>query len=303
MDIEEFVKDKKLFRQIGWFLGNVTIGRILISRVIAIKFYFQKKISSRDLYRNVLPDKFFKGNDYKKVIQLIEANLLKKIDFTLFGKKIHYHLVNKIILLKDLYNIIILDQYHVRDFIKTDSIVIDAGSNFGIFACLAATIAKEGNVYAFEPVGETFGYLQKNTSHYTNINSFKLAIGEKDKNSEMFFNPDHLYDSSLKNSAFCTSQQESYCNHQAVKVITIDSFISSSHLEKFDFLKIDTESYEKEILRGAKKSIKKFKPTIAVSAYHQKNDKKDIVDLVLSIDSTYKYFLSRRGEDDLIFYH
>jgi len=64
-----------------------------------------------------------------------------------------------------------------------------------------------------------------------------------------------------------------------------------------DFLKIDTEGYEAEILKGAAGTIKKYKPVLALSAYHKPNDKKELPELVNSIAP---YDCELLGGEDLI---
>ena len=74
-------------------------------------------------------------------------------------------------------------------------------------------------------------------------------------------------------------------------------------IEKVDyFIKIDTEGAEKEIMKGAEKTIREFKPRMAIAAYHLPDDKKVIPELVLSIRDDYKYKLVNKGEEDLFFY-
>ena len=41
---------------------------------------------------------------------------------------------------------------------------------------------------------------------------------------------------------------------------TLDFFIKKINLKRIDFIKIDTEGYELEVLKGAQNTIKKFKP-------------------------------------------
>jgi len=81
----------------------------------------------------------------------------------------------------------------------------------------------------------------------------------------------------------------------------IDTFIQKKNIN-VDFIKIDTEGYEKQILQGARETIKKFSPVIACSAYHLKGDKIEIPKLVQSINSNYHYKLLKRWEEDLIFW-
>ena len=43
---------------------------------------------------------------------------------------------------------------------------------------------------------------------------------------------------------------------------TLDSFINDNNISRLDFIKIDTDGYELEILKGAINSLKRFKPVI-----------------------------------------
>ena len=47
--------------------------------------------------------------------------------------------------------VMIHDQYHAKDFVKEDSVIIDAGANIGAFSVFAAQMATKGRIYSFEP--------------------------------------------------------------------------------------------------------------------------------------------------------
>ena len=59
-------------------------------------------------------------------------------------------------------------------------------------------------------------------------------------------------------------------NPPAVKknAITIDKFVEENNIEKIDYIKMDVEGAERTILEGAIKTIKKFKPHLAIAIYH-----------------------------------
>lgn len=85
--------------------------------------------------------------------------------------------------------------------------------------------------------------------------------------------------------------------------MTLDNFVDQNNIERVDFIKIDTEGAERQIIKGAKETIKKFKPKMAIAAYHFPDDKEKIPELVLSIRDDYKYrLLNRFGEDILFFF-
>lgn len=68
-------------------------------------------------------------------------------------------------------------------------------------------------------------------------------------------------------------------------IYSIDAKIA----EKFDFLKADIESYEYQMLMGAKESIKKNRPLLAICIYHNAVDFYSILLLIKSIEPNYKF--------------
>ena len=62
--------------------------------------------------------------------------------------------------------------------------------------------------------------------------------------------------------------QESSGEGSSIKIVALDDVLD----EKIDYLKADIESYEYKMLLGAEKTIKKYKPCIAVCIYHNSVD-------------------------------
>lgn len=57
------------------------------------------------------------------------------------------------------------------------------------------------------------------------------------------------------------------------------------------FIKMDIEGSELEALKGAKETIKQFKPKLAICVYHKKEDLLEIPQYILSLNPGYKLFL------------
>ena len=218
-------------------------------------------------------------------------------------KKAHYQ--KFIISLMEIQAIIIKDQYCAREFLKSKSVVLDCGSNIGIFSLWAHRLQPSTQIYSFEPTLNTFEILKKNIK--TNkiqkfIHPFNLALGNKIKNASMLISENNLLGgNTISNSNFANNNLLKYEEKQPIHMTTIDNFVKVKCLKKVDFIKIDTEGYEKQIITGAKKTIKKFHPVIACSAYHLPKDKKEIPKLVLKIEPKYKYRLEKRYEEVFIF--
>ena len=54
--------------------------------------------------------------------------------------------------------------------------------------------------------------------------------------------------------------------------ITIDDFVNNQHLNRLDFIKLDVEGAEMNVLKGGVDSILKFRPGLAISIYHKLED-------------------------------
>jgi FkbM family methyltransferase len=196
--------------------------------------------------------------------------------------------------------IIIKDQYHAKEFIKKDAIIIDAGANIGVFSLFASELAPGGKIFAFEPASETYKVLLKNIKDYRNIIPVQFALGNRSGKSQIFI------DSNLSGTNTLIDSEKGPLVRQKgieeINLMTIDEFVNKNKLSRIDFIKIDTEGYEKQIIGGAIETIKKFNPTIAVSAYHLKSDKELIPALIKSINPQYHYKLLQRDEEDFIFW-
>jgi len=193
------------------------------------------------------------------------------------------------------------DQYRARRFIKADSVVIDAGANIGVFSVMAARLAPQGRVIAFEPLSRTHAVLCRNVAHYANVEPVRAALDEKETcEKELLPDGYNAGASTLSDSGMVTDGAAGV--GEMVPVTSIDAHVRGHSVSRVDFIKIDVEGYEAHVIRGAATTIGEHSPVLAVSAYHKPNDRKDLPRLVRSIDPGYRVRLCRNAEDDLIFW-
>lgn len=76
---------------------------------------------------------------------------------------------------------------------------------------------------------------------------------------------------------------------QKIKVSTVDQLVDKD--ERITYLKADIEGFEYEMLLGAKDTIQRNKPKIAITTYHQANKHQEIIDLVKSYVPEYRYYV------------
>lgn len=71
----------------------------------------------------------------------------------------------------------------------------------------------------------------------------------------------------------------------------IDEFIEENNLKQIDFIKLDVEGNEIEAIKGAEKSIKRFKPNLAICIYHKAEHLYKIPLLIKEINRDYRIFI------------
>lgn len=84
-----------------------------------------------------------------------------------------------------------------------------------------------------------------------------------------------------------------------IKIVKLDKII-----KEINFLKIDAENHEKQVILGAKKLISNFKPVVACAVYHDKNQLIDIFYTLKSLNKNYKFDLRlySKSSNELILY-
>ncbi len=218
--------------------------------------------------------------------------------FNLFGQSFSYPDQSEAVVLID--QIISSDQYQARQFIKKDTIVIDAGANIGVFAIFAAALAPAGRVFAFEPAKKTFDLLKRNTAPYAQIVCLSSALGVERSRKNILVREGTSAENIMEDSPMFDRGGNSKGVWEKVDMTTIDSFVSEKGLPRVDFIKIDSEGYEANILRGAEKTIRIFEPVIAMSAYHNRGDKEELPRILKKIDDKYECKLYTDCEQDLV---
>ena len=132
-----------------------------------------------------------------------------------------------------------------------DSVYIDVGANVGILSLVASLrVGEIGHIIAIEPT-TTFSLLEKNLlekKKSSQITCLNLAVG--DKSGEYADAIYRIWGNDPEISDY--------------KFEKLDQIILNLGLTKVDVVKIDTDGYELEVLRGAKLLIETFKPKIII---------------------------------------
>ena len=192
----------------------------------------------------------------------------------------------------DVDGIIIRDQYNAGDL--AGKTVVDAGANIGLFSLYAKALGAR-TVYSFEAVAETSRILRRNLALNGAMKAVNIALGAEKGKAEIKFNTRGEGSSMIDCGDAGVNLEITYSGRRLVRVAPLDSLVNG----RVDFIKIDVEGYEKNVLLGAERIIKKYKPVLSLAAYHRAADKKVLPEVIRGLRSDYKITLKKFAEQDL----
>lgn len=168
---------------------------------------------------------------------------------------------------------------HGEVTISENDVVIDCGSNMGLFSVIASQ--KADCVYAFEPVPATQKYLKRVIENYANVKLCSYALS--DYNGDALFTSDD--ESNFSNHMITGNDSESAVR---VDVIELDKYVEENQIKQVDFIKADIEGAERAMLRGAKNVLRKFGPKLAICEYHLPDDPEVLESIIKEANPKYK---------------
>lgn len=169
--------------------------------------------------------------------------------------------------------------------IEKGDIVLDLGANIGLFSAAAAATGVE-KVYAFEPVSFITDYLQKTVDLYEGkIEIIQAAVTDRDESIDFFEVDEGFHDIGESTISDRTGQKN--WKEKQVQGISIDTFVKEKGLNRVDFIKADIEGAERLMIKGARNTLKKFAPKLALCTYHLPHDKEVLTELILEANPEY----------------
>lgn len=152
---------------------------------------------------------------------------------------------------------------------------IDIGANTGIYSVIGKTINPAARVIAVEPTPHTYGALRRNIDvNALDIEALNIAVGATDG-----IVPFHV----AEDATMCSLNTGGYRGQSGhiieVRCHTLDSVVHDRSAAP-DFLKIDVEGFEAQVLSGASETLRRFRPRIVLEA--NPGDATDAVSAILA---------------------
>ena len=149
-------------------------------------------------------------------------------------------------------------------YVDTGNTTIDVGGHFGFFSLLLSEkVGESGEVHVFEPIPSTFAILSENCTGRPFIKT-NMAVWNKEERVT-------LRDYGLSCSAFNSirdprtgeQKKKSLSKSVTVEATTLDLYVATNCI-KPDFVKIDAESAEFEVIAGMDRILREIKPVVCV---------------------------------------
>lgn len=150
-------------------------------------------------------------------------------------------------------------------------VFLDVGANIGWYSLNAAKIVgNEGEVLAFEPETENYLLLKENIrlNNFKNVAAFNLAAWNENGELNLILSSDSTLHTLNENFARQRSASY-YSNQHTLKCTTrrLDDVLKDYHLKHLDWVKIDVEGAEIEVLEGLSKTLQETRPIIIIESY------------------------------------
>jgi FkbM family methyltransferase len=199
-------------------------------------------------------------------------------------------------------NTFLLEQYACNRLdppavVRSGDIVIDGGACWGDSALyFAAKVGKQGRVYSFEFDSDNAVRLGQNIANNPKLAPNILLI------ERALWN---VSDQAICSAASGPSARvDEHGSNSSTSTITIDDFVRQKNIDRLDFIKMDIEGAEYAALRGAEESLQKFRPKLAISAYHSLDDLHRLLLYLNRLDLGYAFALDHytiHNEETVLF--
>ena len=168
--------------------------------------------------------------------------------------------------------------------VRSGDIVLDCGANVGVYTRESLNAGAK-TVVAIEPAPENIECLRRNFKDEIaagRVIVYPKGVWDKDDVMTIQIDPE--------NSAADSFLIQRKGGHEGSKVplVPIDELVAELKLERVDYIKMDIEGAEQRALIGARETLARFHPRLALSAYHTPSDPEKIPELVRQAWPGYK---------------
>lgn len=152
--------------------------------------------------------------------------------------------------------------------VRAGDTVFDIGANVGAHTLpLASLVGFEGSVVAFEPTDYAFKKLQRNVSlnpvlgeRITVVQA--LLVGTAQQAKPPSIPSSWSLAAPAPGEVIHPVHKGTYNSLSGALAVPLDQWVANANLNRLDFIKIDVDGFEVDVLEGAKETLQRFRPRI-----------------------------------------
>lgn len=153
-------------------------------------------------------------------------------------------------------------------YLKPGNMVYDLGAHQGFLSAVAGKLTgASGKVYSFEPFPYNYNFLSENIhlNNLKNVKTFQAAVS--DKAGKVKFS-NSIHDTA---NTYLKQSPEFKNNLLEVNAISLDALLESKEIAPPDFIKIDVEGAELDVLHGAQRLFFNYSPVVYLETHNVHN--------------------------------
>jgi FkbM family methyltransferase len=145
---------------------------------------------------------------------------------------------------------------YAKQYLPKDPIILECGAYDGHDTVSMAISWPKGIIHTFEPVPIMFDILKQNTGAFTNIHAYQLALG--DFCGKSIFYISKLNGETIGSSSLLPPKEHlrlnaaRFDNAIEVDVLTLDTWAALNRIDHVDYLWLDMQGYELNMLKASK---------------------------------------------------
>lgn len=139
----------------------------------------------------------------------------------------------------------------------------DIGANIGVFSMYAASVRSRLNVYSFEPVFSNYQALRLNRilNGFDNVTAINLALSDSNRIESLYIVDERVGNSGAQFGSPVNEKGEVFkaVGVERVLGVTVDHLVEALGFPIPDYVKIDVDGHESQILYGMSKTLQSKK--------------------------------------------
>jgi FkbM family methyltransferase len=127
--------------------------------------------------------------------------------------------------------------------------IFDVGAHYGETAKKLARWFPHGRIFCFEPASTSYAMLTRHAVRLPTVECYRLALGNSEGTTTLIVRADGVNNSLAAYDPACGAEE--VVGEEYVQIETVGAFCDRRGIGHIDYLKVDTEGGDMDVLRGA----------------------------------------------------